>query len=457
MTSLRRRLLQSLWLTLAVVGLSAAVITYFASRAESNSLLDDQMQHIAALIGAQSIPTQPEAANGAGRGEDHEIEDTFLVSIRDAGGRLLYASRPEIVTLPLDGLGFRTVNLGQQDYRIFIAQSGARRIAVAQQLEVRREADALAAIEALAPVLLLVPVLGLVISLVIRNQLRPLSSMAQLVAQRAPLALDPLPVTALPAEILPLIEAINRLLGRLRQANELEQRFIADAAHALRTPLTALQLQADVLEGSADPARRAVRLAELRGGVRRTVRLANHLLALAGNQNADQATASLIMLDQAVTEVCEVYAPIAASRGVTLQVDAKSRVSVTGSMRQITQLVGNLLDNALRYSPEKASIVVAVRCEANNAEIEITDAGPGLPPCELEKVFDRFYRAPGDSTEGGGLGLAVVREVARQLGGDVQLRNRASGSHSSASGLIARVSLPNAAGISSNAGAGKTS
>lgn len=441
MSSLRRQLLFSLWVTLALVGLGAAATTFFVTQQETNSLLDYQMEQIVTFIGAQSFSASVAPGITPRPDIDRDIEDAYYVSVRDAAGKVLYSSRPELEPLSLNWLGFRTIPIGQTDYRVFSAQSGTQRIVVAQQMELRREAEAQAALLALLPVVVLIPLLGLVISFVIRRQLQALSATALEVAGRPPLALDPLPVAGLPTEVLPLINEINRLLARLAAASEHEQRFITDAAHALRTPLAALQLQADVLDGSPDAAERAARIAELRAGIRRAARLAAHLLLLARNEPAKGPIRGQIALDVAVKEAVEIYAPIAAARGVQLHVKTTSGAVVTGNARHIAQLAGNLLDNAVRHTPAGGSVVASALSDADSACIEIVDEGPGLPETELEKVFERFYRSPGDATEGSGLGLAAVREIAMQLGGRVLLENRTD-----RSGLIARVWLPRATG-----------
>jgi len=430
-------LLLWLWLTLALVGVGCAAVTYIVSRRETNSQLDYQMEQIATFVGAQSISAASSTAIIPQPSPDHDLEGAYLVGVRDAAGHVLYASRPEIRALPLDWLGFRTVTLGDDDYRVFSALSGSHRIAVAQQVELRQESAADAALMALVPVLVLIPILGLVISLVIRRQLQPMNATAGMIAGRPPLAMDPLPVAGLPAEVLPLIVEINRLLDRLRTASEREQRFIADAAHALRTPLAALQLQADVVEGSPDAATRSARVAQLRAGIRRAVRLSNHLLLLARNETAVRSMRDPIELDVALTEAYELYAPVAAARGVILQLEVGSGAVVAANARQIAQLAGNLLDNALRHTPVGGRVAASVLCDAHHACLQVVDEGPGLPEAELEKVGERFYRVPGDATEGSGLGLAVVHEIAEQLGGRVRLQNRED-----RSGLIARVWLP---------------
>ena len=437
MTSLRQRLLLSLWLTLALVGSITAVFTYFQARGETNARLDYQMEQIASLVGAHSYSGSAAEVISPRISIDHDIEDDFMVDIYDVSGKLLYASRSSLLGLTPDWRGFRTINAGGADYRVFSADSKNQRIVVAQQMELRRETAANAAFMALLPVIVLIPVLGVVISFVIRRQLQPLSTTALEVAARPPLALDPLPVAGLPAEVLPLINEINRLLVRLHDASEREQRFIADAAHALRTPLAALQLQADVLDGSPDATERTARTAELRAGIRRAVRLANDLLVLARSEHAAGPVHSQIAFGAAVTEAYELYASIASTRGVRLRLNACSGATVPGDARQLAQITANLLDNALRYTPPGGCVAISALADAGGARIEVIDEGPGLPESELEKVFERFYRAPGDATEGSGLGLAVVRGIAESLGGRVWLENR-----SERRGLIVHVWLP---------------
>ena len=439
MNSLRRRLLVSLWVTLVLVGSGSAAATFFVTRQETNDLLDYQMEQIASFIGGQSFSASVAAGITPHLNIERDVEDAFFISVRDAAGRVLYASRPGPEIESLDWLGFRTISLGRTDYRVFSAQSDNQHIAVAQQMELRRETAAAAALWALLPVVVLIPIRGLVISFVIRRQLQPLCATAQEVAGRPPLSLDPLPVADLPVELFPLINEINRLLTRLAAASEHEQRFIANAAHALRTPLAALQLQADVLDGAPDAAVRAERIAELRAGIRRTIRLSNHLLLLARNGPAIGSIQGQIALDVAMKEAFELYAPIAAARGVQLHVKSASGAVVHGNARHIAQLAGNLLDNAVRHTPAGCTVVASLLADSDGACIEVVDEGPGLPEEELENVFERFYRSPGDATEGSGLGLAVVRAIAIQLGGRVLLENR-----SDRSGLIARVWLPRA-------------
>lgn len=437
MSSLRRRLIVSLGLALLVVGTVSAAFTYLQTRRDTNGMLDYQMEQVATFLSARATRTPSSQPMTPRLHTDHDIDEDYIVNVWDANGRVLYATPSDVQIPRFNWLGFRVVKLGGIDYRIFSAESGAQRVAVAQQMELRRETAAAAALAALLPVGLLIPVLGLVIGVVIRRQLKPLNETARAVAARPPVALDPLPVSGLPAEVRPLIDEINRLLARVAVANENERRFIADAAHALRTPLAALQLQADVLDGSQDVTERAARITELRAGIRRAVRLSQHLLTLARSESAPRSRLGTAAVDPAIAEAFRIYGPIAAARDVDLHQAAPCDTQVVSDPRDLGQIIGNLLDNALRYTAAGGCVTVTAIADSGGVRIEIADEGPGLPESELENVFHRFYRSPGDATEGSGLGLAVVRAIVERLGGRVQVTNRGN-----RSGLIASVWLP---------------
>ncbi|HET9388753.1 MAG TPA: ATP-binding protein [Steroidobacteraceae bacterium] len=448
MSSMRKGLTLWLWAAVALVGAVSVAIGYWQARKETQEQLDYQMQQVVHILAAQTfapsaaVPKSAPAAVSPVVHISHDEDDDLIVSVRDQQGALLYASRANrqlsgSVLPALDSLGFRNVVLDGQAYRVFVAQSGDKRIEIAQSMDVIREAEEGVALATLLPILLLLPVLGVGIGFVIRRQLRPLNAVASLIASRPPLCLELLPVDALPREVRPLADEINRLLGRLKAAVHREQRFLTDAAHALRTPLTALQLQADVLDGARDPVEKAARLAQLRAGIRRVSRLSEQLLSLARSESTAGPLTVSTELDPALEEVIALHAAAAAAREISLQADTHSNARVYGNARRLTLILGNLLDNAVRYTPDGGQVRVRVETEENAARVEVWDEGCGLPPEELDRVFERFYRAPGDDSNGSGLGLATVDTLVRQLGGRVVLANRVD-----RPGLIATVTLP---------------
>ncbi len=437
MISLRRRLTLSLWFALSIVALLSAAFSYFQAQIETSELLDYQLEEIAGFLAAQSFTESAPTLILPNIDLNHDSDDDVLITVRDANGALLYASRKE-EALPATGWrGLRTVNVRGVSYRMFSGDRGSMQIIVAQQMELLDEAASDAALTALLPVALTLPLLGLIVGLVIRNHLRPLRAIADGVAKRPALAFDSLPLDDLPTEVRPLVEEINRLLGRLATAVQSEQRFISDAAHSLRTPLTALRLQADVLNGSRSAQENALRLQELRAGISRAIRLSDHLLALARDEFSVDPLLVSIELDVALAECCNLYLPSAEMRGLRLTLKARSGATIPGDERYLALLAGNLIDNALRYTPSGGEVRVESWIVDREAIFEVIDEGKGLPETEFEKVFDRFHRAPDDATEGSGLGLAVVRSIVRRLGGKVSLANRRD-----RTGLVVRVQLP---------------
>jgi two-component system OmpR family sensor kinase len=432
-TTLRARL--TLWLcgALIVVGSGSAAFVYLQADRETKSLLVYQMQQVAHLVAARQIdPGLPTA--GRAINPDSDAEDDLLVTVRDATGTVRYTTSSGV---PLAAPGFSERQIGGARYRVYGLDTGARTIAVAQAVEVRREAALGAALAALLPVVVLIPVLALVIGVVIRRGLKPLEATIHTIAERSPLTLEPLPLARQPEDLRPLIEAVNGLIARIGESLEHERRFVGDAAHALRTPIAALQLQADVLEGCADPAEREARLGELRAGIRRVARLTHHLLALAQDDRGARRPAIGTPVEAVLEEAAALYGPMAAARGVRIELEPGADGEAPGDLGQLLLIVGNLLENALWHTPRGGVVRLCASRAGSELVLEIVDEGPGLPPEELEHVFERFYRAPAAHEGGSGLGLATARSVAERLGGRVTLANRTTGR-----GLVARTVLP---------------
>jgi two-component system, OmpR family, sensor kinase len=433
-TTLRARLTLSLWVALALVGSGSAAFVYLRAERETQSLLDYQMQQVARLVAARKIdPTVPTA--GRDVNPESSPENDLLVTVRDEAGTVRY-STDTTVPLPTPVPGFSERQIGATHYRVYGLDTGARTVAVAQAVQVRRAAALGGALAALLPVVVLIPVLALLIGVVIRRALEPLEATIRTVAERSPLALEPLPLASQPEDLRPLIDAMNRLIARLRESLEHERRFVGDAAHALRTPIAALQLQADVLDGCRDPAERDARLGELRAGIGRIVRLANHLLALAAEGPARRGVVCT-PVDVVLEEVAGLYGTMAAARGVRIELEPDADGDAPGDLGQLLLIVGNLLENALWHTPRGGLVRLRSSRDGDELVLEIIDEGPGLPAEELARVFERFYRAPSAHDGGSGLGLATARAVAERLGGSVTLANRAA-----RAGIAARVVLP---------------
>jgi two-component system OmpR family sensor kinase len=290
------------------------------------------------------------------------------------------------------------------------------------------------ALRTIVPLLAVLPVLGLLIWLIIARGLKPLERVAVAVARRSPTQLEPLAESGLPSEVQPLVRALNGLLLRLGQTLAAQRTFIADAAHELRTPLTAVHLQAQLAERATTDSDRRKALADLKSGLERATRLSEQLLTLARAEpgvEAAERPASVIDLLALAREVIAELALLAAQKSIDLGLSEGRQAIVRGDAEALRALLSNLIDNAVRYTPARGRVDVAVEAQGERATLSVRDNGPGIAPPERERVFDRFYRgqpaaAPGDAgprtgLRGSGLGLAIVKSIADRHGAAIEL------------------------------------
>jgi two-component system OmpR family sensor kinase/two-component system sensor histidine kinase QseC len=235
-----------------------------------------------------------------------------------------------------------------------------------------------------------------------------------------------LPLEGLPDEVAPVVQSLNALLQRLERSLGAQRAFVADAAHELRSPLTALKLQLQLLRRAPDEATRAAALDGLGAGIDRAARLVEQLLTLARSEPATGALERVDVAELVRGVIADMHA-FALARGSDVALDAPPEaVEILGDRAALVALARNLVDNALRYAPAGTRVDVAVAREDDHALLRVDDAGPGIPAAERERVFDRFYRRASD--EGGsGLGLAIVRSVAERHGATVTLADAPGG------------------------------
>jgi two-component system OmpR family sensor kinase len=310
---------------------------------------------------------------------------------------------------------------------------------------------ALAAVtRVLTPMLLLLPVLSVVIWVIVGRGLTPLRRLARAVALRTPSGLEPLPVTDTPEEVLPLVQSLNDLLRRLDEALAGQRAFVADAAHELRTPIAALQLQVQMLERAASDAERQAAVDDLQAGVRRGAHLVNQLLTLARQEPdlTDRPKSAVPLGELARTTVAE-HVIVAEERQIDLgMTHTDDAAIVEGNADGLRILLRNLVDNALRYTPAGGAVDVAVSVSGPDAVLDVTDDGPGIPPEDRQRVFARFYRGSGTGETGTGLGLSIVKSIADRHGARVELDSSATG------GLRVRVRFPRFQDAESKRGGG---
>lgn len=430
MNSLRSMLL--VWLLTAVVLASAvqAIILYRVTLNETEELFDYHIQQLALSLRDQVLHESPV---GVVVPED-ESEYDFVVQIWGLNGERLYRSRPGS-TLPNEAImGFSNVSTPEGEWRMFSIRLRDRVIQVAQPMGVRSEMALAISLRTLTPLLLIVPLLALAIWFAVGRALRPIENISTAVERRHATSLDPLPEERLPEEIAPLVGALNRLLARLSQSISAQQAFIGDAAHELRSPLTALRLQAQLVTRAHDDKARESAAAILVAGIDRATRLVEQLLTLARSEpDATSRKFEPVRLDELVMDVVAQHAEMAHNRHIDLGVREAEPLSVSGDADSLRILLRNLMDNAIRHTPQGGRIDASVLARNGCAVIEVADSGPGIPAEERGRVLDRFYRRPGNEATGSGLGLAIVKAIAERHGATVELAEAPGG------GLAARI------------------
>lgn len=431
MTSIRARLLAALLTLVACASLLAGALTYRRVLAETSILFDYQLRQMALSLRSQvSLAPRLELPPQQG-------DSDFVVQIWDPFGARIYLSRPGLPLVNRAVLGYEDLDLHGETWRVYGLQTVDGVIQIAQPVRVREALARRAALRVAIPLLLLLPLLGGATIWIVRSSLLPLQRIAADVQRRDVHTLVPVAAIPVPREVAPLIDALNRLLSRLQGAFATQRAFVADAAHELRSPLTAVRLQLQLLDRAPNDAARAQARSELGAAVERAIHLVEQLLTLARNEprTSGDELIPLALETAAADGIADSHA-LAMARSIELSLDAEPGVVVRGDREALRVLLRNLLDNAVRYTAVGGRVRVRVRQVPTAVCLEVIDSGPGIPAAERERAFDRFYRRASAPEGGSGLGLAIVRAIAERHGAHVNLQDAGGG------GLHVTVSLP---------------
>ena len=437
--SIQLKLSFSLSLTILAIALLAGVFSFVSAFDEAHELQDDMLRQVAVLFDRQ--PLAPGQA-GKGVGAKHSDEDSrVIVQYLANGSKTGRAGDAASLSLPITLLdGMHTLDVNSESFRVLVkTTSGGERIAVAQGTGVRDEIARDSAFRTLVPLLILVPILILVVADLVRKMFRPIALLSQEIDQRADQELHPVAESYLPAEVRPFVVAINRLLARVDQSMETQRRFVADAAHELRSPLTALSLQAERLAHAEMSEQGRQRLVTLRRGIERGRNLLDQLLSLAEAQAAPEQPKSAVSARHIYRLVLEDLLPLAQAKRIDIGVVGVEDSQLWVSELDMIAVVRNLIDNAIRYTPAGGRIDLSVSTEQSRAVLQIQDSGPGIQFAERGRVFDPFYRTLGSDEVGSGLGLSIVKAVLERIGGEIELEFSDEARHS---GLRVRVLVP---------------
>jgi signal transduction histidine kinase len=430
MRSIRARLLIALLAVVAAISLLAGTLTYRRVLAETSTLFDYQLRQMALSLRVAPRLELPPA----------QADSDFVIQIWDPfGNRVYYSTRPGLPLINSTALGYADVEVGGRAWRTYGLQTLDGVIQIAQPVSVRESLARGAAFRVVIPLLLLLPLLGAAVVGVVGSGLEPLRRIAAEVQRRNVDTLAPIATEQLPREVAPLVGELNRLLTRLNAAFQTQRAFVADAAHELRSPLTALRLELQLLDRAPDEAARREARQNLGAAVERAIRLVEQLLTLARSEPRHAASPlSRMELEQAAADgIADAHA-LALTRDIDLALESQP-APVQGDREALRTLVRNLVDNAVRYTPAGGRVRVSARGGAGGATLEVTDSGPGIPAADRERAFDRFYRRANSPEGGSGLGLAIVKAIADRHGAQVRLDDAPGG------GLKVTVGFPPAA------------
>lgn len=456
MTSMRRRTL-ALVLGLMLLGtLAMTLFNYFDSTHEVEEIYDAQLAHSARLLqGLMRTPVREEERAGLYRAFNealaqagqrskpgHPYESKLAFQVWDASGHLLVhsAGAPSLES-PSQLEGFAALELGPHKWRGFLLRDSSTGLLIwtGERDDVRRELVTSIVRHTLFPTLLGSLLLAALLWWAIGWGLAPLRNMAAVIRARHADSLQPLQLEPLPSELAPMQAALNRLLGQIEQLLERERRFIADAAHELRTPLAVLRVHVQNATQARDEAERQQSLGYLLGGIDRATRVVNQLLTLARMEplieRGEMAQVDVLAL---VRETLAELTPWVLKQGLELDLEAEEGdYHLNADPGSLGIALQNLVTNAVNHSPAGGRLHVRLSADAQRLLLQVEDQGPGIPAEDLERVFERFYSR--GTVQGAGLGLAIVQSIARRHAGQIRLRNLDSG------GLQASLELPRSA------------
>ncbi|WP_198116762.1 ATP-binding protein [Massilia rhizosphaerae] len=435
--SLRGRLLWFLLAAITIAAVAQASIAYRTALNDADQIFDYHMQQMALSLRSRVPLTSAEDAASA----DTPISgnDDLVVQVWSPDGVRVFRSASHAHLPQRAVLGFSNVRANGTTYRIFSIQTDNQTVQVAQDLAVRRSMASNLALRTLGPIAVMMPILMLVVWWVVSGSLEPVARVRKQVASRQADDLSPVSEAGLPDEVRPLVQELNLLFGRVRTAFAAQQHFVADAAHELRTPLAALKLQVQSLERSDGPDAKRLAVSRLTAGIERATRLVEQLLVLARQEasEAGGAPRQNVDLAGAAKRAVADLAGVASAKQIDLGLQRADSAEVEGQPDALMILLRNLIDNAIKYTPGGGTVDVSVVAESAGVRVSVEDSGPGIPPAERERVFDRFYRVPGSDAAGSGLGLAIIKSIAERHGATLAL-----GESKRLGGLEATVTFP---------------
>lgn len=323
-------------------------------------------------------------------------------------------------------------------YRGYVRNTPNGAIIITQEQDYRDKLAFRSALNSVLPLLILLPFVLILSRLMVRRAMKPVDELSKKIEQRHEQNLTPLPTDEIPREIRGFVVEINRLMGRTHDFIQQQKRFIADASHELRSPMTALSLQVEQLANQPLPEEATKQLSQVKQGIQRSRNLLEQLLSLERMQNNSEAHHSQFNLQTVFRRVIEDLLPLALDKDQDLGVTDDQAVIFYGNETDLYLLVKTLVDNVIRYTPKGSQIDLSVQQQEQEVLIQVEDNGMGIAPEDRERVLDPFYRILGTEQQGSGLGLAIASEIVKNYHGTIELKE----SHHFDHGLLVEIRLP---------------
>mgnify|MGYP003582745121 CR=1 FL=1 len=422
-TSLQRKL--SIWMSATIVCLAvvAGFVSYYSAFHEAHEFQDDVLERVAESFGRYKSSDLSVFSDKRRNRKFGQASELVIESLTPPvpGQVDEPASRFKLPYTTADGL--RTMTILRKSWRVLVytSESGDR-LVVAQPTNLRNDIARSSGLTAIIPLLVLIPLLLVILTLIIRMMFRPVNQLADEMDHKTYTTLEPISVAGVPKELLPFVRSTNLLLERVSEAMTQQRRFIADAAHELRSPLTALSLYIQRLEMNRSSALfPAEDFQSLKMGVQRLNDLVAQLLSMARSQGASLEKAPALAVTEVIYQVLEELAPLADAKAIDLGLIKNETFYIAADRIELFTAIRNVVDNAIRYSASGSKVDIAAYVQNGKAIIEVSDNGPGIAKEYRDRVFDPFYRVLGTRQQGSGLGLSIVKSAVEKMGGSVTL------------------------------------
>lgn len=450
--SLQLRLTLALTALFTLVAVSAGGVAFYNTFRETNKLQDEMLERFSGSVNLAENPTAllpPKMLDGRVR----VYFDRHMSGHRptpDEANEFPEQMPEGFHNLRKEGKKYRKMladslpsELNKKNahklYRTYVRHTPEGRIIVIQDNSYREDLAYRNAWTSVLPLVVLLPLVILLTILIVRIAMKPVQRLSKKVELRHEQNLQPLPTDKIPSEIRGFVVEINRLLGRTNDFIQQQKRFIADASHELRSPMTALSLQVEQLAAQDLPTEAKTQIATLKQGIQRSRHLLEQLLSLARLQNQGEKPYTELDVQAVFRHVIEDLLPLALEKDQDLGVEGEQAVNFYGNETDLYLLIKTLTDNAIRYTPNGSQIDLRVQPTEGGITLQVEDNGNGIPAEERQRVLDPFYRILGSEQQGSGLGLAIASEIVKHYGGKLTLKE----SEKFETGLLVEVWLPN--------------